>query len=337
MAGPRFLGLAAIGSVMLGVAAPGPGLAASKAAKHNAEILADYQAFQMKDQVLQQVGLKLARGNAAYCANAPLSIGLTLTDMAGYSRPNDVRSALGLDGDFAVATAGSLAADSQTEAYQLAPDLEITAIDGAKINDWPAKKRLDWKRLKRAHDLVDASLQDNGEVQLQLGSNQNITLYGVPACATRFELKSGGKKALADGARVQLGSEFPGFAYAEDEFAAVVAHELAHNILEHRKWLDAKGRNRRAVRATEREADRLMPWLLANAGYDPRAAVRFMERWGPKHSKGIFRARTHDGWDERAEFVAAEAEIVIAHLTASGAADWPRFFRRDIAPLDDEG
>ena len=330
-----FVKLAAIGGLMLGAAMPAPVFAVSKQADNRAEILADYQAFQMKDQVLQQVGLKLARGNAPYCANTPLTIGLTLTDMAGYSRPDDVRTALGLKGDFAVATAGGFAQDSLTDAYQIVPDLEITAVDGAKINDWPAKKRLDWRRLKRVHDLVDASLAGNGEVALTLGGGQAVTLYGVPACATRFELKSGGKKALADGTRVQFGAEFPGFAYPEDEFAAVVAHELAHNVLEHRKWLDAKGRGRRAIRATEREADRLMPWLLANAGYDPRAAVRFMERWGPKHSKGIFRARTHDGWDERAEFVAAEAEIVQAYLSASGTADWSQHFRRDIAPLGD--
>ncbi len=332
-----FVNLAGFGALMLGAAMPVTASAAAKPAGQSAEILADYHAFQMKDQVLQQVGQKLARGNAPYCVNARLTIGLTLTDMAGYSRPDEVRTALGLKGDFAVATAGGFARDSQADAYQLAPDLEITAVDGAKINDWPAEKRLDWKRLKRVHDFVDASLIGNGEVALTLGGGQAVTLYGVPGCATRFELKSGGKKALADGARVQLGAEFPGFAYPEDEFAAVVAHELAHNVLEHRKWLDAKGRGRRAIRATEREADRLMPWLLANAGYDPRAAVRFMERWGPKHSKGIFRARTHDGWDERAEFVAAEAEIVTAYLAASGTADWPQFFRRDIAPLDDEG
>ena len=35
--------------------------------------------------------------------------------------------------------------------------------------------------------------------------------------------------------------------------------------------------------------DRLMPWLLHNAGYDPAAAVRFMRTWGPKHGGWIFR------------------------------------------------
>ena len=81
---------------------------------------------------------------------------------------------------------------------------------------------------------------------------------------------------------------------------------------------------------TEREADRLMPWLLANAGYDPAAALRFMERWGPHHDGGIFRKRTHDGWDERADAIAAEVAIVSTEMAASGSADWRKLFQRTI-------
>ena len=91
-------------------------------------------------------------------------------------------------------------------------------------------------------------------------------------------------------------------------------------------------RKRRAVRLTEREADRLMPWLLANAGYDPGAAHRFMVRWGKKHDPGVFRKRTHDGWDERAEFIAAEIPLVERLLKSEGHADWSRHFWREIDP-----
>ncbi len=129
-----------------------------------------------------------------------------------------------------------------------------------------------------------------------------------------------------------IGARFPGFTYEEDIFAGVVAHELAHNLLGHTIWLDRNKRKRRNVRLTEREADRLMPWLLANAGYDPAAAYRFMTKWGKDHDLGIFRARTHDGWDERAEFIAAELPIISGLMASDGQADWSVYFRREIDP-----
>src|SRR3546814_7966027 len=69
---------------------------------------------------------------------------------------------------------------------------------------------------------------------------------GVQTCALPI---------FADGARVQIGREFPGFAYPQEELAAAIAHELAHNLLGHRAWLDGNGRNMASVRLTEREAE----------------------------------------------------------------------------------
>jgi hypothetical protein len=127
---------------------------------------------------------------------------------------------------------------------------------------------------------------------------------------------------------VVFGDRFPGFDWPEDEFAAAVAHELAHNLLRHRAWLDLRGRSRANIRLTEDEADRLVPWLMVNAGYDPGAAVRFLRRWGPGHDGGLFRKRTHSGWDERAAAIAAESPLIEAARDASGKADWRRQFRR---------
>jgi len=137
-----------------------------------------------------------------------------------------------------------------------------------------------------------------------------------------------------------IGVRFPAFAYQEEVFAGVVAHELAHNLLGHSAWLDRNGRGRRNVRRTEREADRLMPWLLANAGYDPIYAQRFMEEWGPRHDGGLFRNRSHDGWDERAEFIAAELPLIRRLMEAEGKADWRTHFTREVDPdagLDEAG
>ncbi len=127
-----------------------------------------------------------------------------------------------------------------------------------------------------------------------------------------------------------VGEKFPGFSYSEDALAAAIAHELAHNLLGHARTFERTGWRRRLVRLSERDADRLMPWLLYNAGYDPEAAVRFMRQWGPRHDGGLFRKRTHEGWDERVEDIEAELALVRAAAASSDRdkLDWSRAFKR---------
>jgi len=286
--------------------------------------------FQDADQRLQDVGWKMIRGNAEFCPRVIPSIGLQLQDLASYGAPEIARAALGLSGDFAVETAarGSPAALSG----EFARNREIVAIENFDPNQWPSGDRKDWRRLKRAHDHVDVMLAEHGGVTIRFADGGEARVTPVDACATRFELMGDGRKAVATGNRVVIGIEFPAFSYPEEVFAGVVAHELAHNFLRHSEWLDRNRRKRRNVRLTEREADRLMPWLLANAGYEPEAAIRFMETWGRKHDGGLFRARTHDGWDERAEFIAAEIPLIRELMAREGKADWRTHFRREIDP-----
>ena len=83
------------------------------------------------------------------------------------------------------------------------------------------------------------------------------------------------------------------------------------------------GRNARLIRETELEADRLAPYLLDRAGYDPDAAVRFWRRFGNR-GFNIFGSPTHGGWRERRS--AIEAEIVrIRQARAAGAVPMPAF------------
>jgi hypothetical protein len=288
--------------------------------------------YQSADQRLQDVGWQLVHGNAAFCPKVALSIGLQLQDMASYGAPAIARAALGLKGDFAVQTAarGSPAAASGA----FASNREIVGVGHHHPNTLEATdKRMNWQRLIAVHDWIEAELAARKSVTIAFADGTAAQLEPTEVCATRFELLGEGKKAVADGARVVIGIDFPGFAYDEPVFAGVVAHELAHNVLEHDDWLDRNGRSRRHVRRTEREADRLMPWLLANGGYDPAAAVVFWERWGREHDSGLLILRKgHDGWDERAEFVAAELPLIRELMVREGRADWRAHFRREIDP-----
>ncbi len=326
----RRRGAALLAGLMLGagpLAASAPDLAGIDLAAERAAIAR----FQDADQRLQDVGWRLARGNVGFCPRVVPSIGLQLQDMASYGAPHIARAALGLTRDFAVETAarGSPAALSGG----FARNREIAALERFDPNGWPAGAQMDWQRLVWAHDHVEAMLTEHGGIAVTFADGETARLTPTEVCATRFELMGEGKTAVADGARVVIGIDFPGFAYEEAVFAGVVAHEFAHNVLEHNAWLDRNGRRKRHVRLTEREADRLMPWLLANAGYDPAAAVQFMEQWGSRNDAGWLRVRTHDGWDERAEFIAAELPLIAEVMAREGRADWTRHFRREVDPL----
>ncbi|MBA4009065.1 MAG: hypothetical protein C0486_09840 [Erythrobacter sp.] len=291
--------------------------------------------YQDANQRLQDAGWRLARANAAFCPKVIPSIGLQLQDMASYGGPDVARAALGLTRDFAVnaAAAGSPAALSGA----FTRNREIVRLEGFDPNDWPATPPMAWERTTRAHDHIDAMLVEHGGITITFAGGEEARVTPVAVCASRFDLFADPDpdivaRIYADGKRVWFGLASPNFSSAEPEFAAAVAHELAHNVLGHDAWLDRNGRKRRHVRLIEREADRLVPWLLANAGYDPEAGVRWMTVWGKEHDSGFKWRRTHDGWDERADMMAAEVPQVLALMAAEGKADWARHFRREIDP-----
>ncbi len=287
--------------------------------------------YQDADQRLQDVGWTLAKANVPFCTKLVSSIGLQLQDMASYGAPDIARLALGLKGDFAVQTAARGSPAALSGAFTR--NREITALERFDPNQWAADGTMQWQRLARAHDHIEAMLTEHGGIAITFADGTTARVQPVEVCATRFELMGGGDKAVADGSRVVIGVGFPAFGYAEEPvFAAVVAHELAHNLLGHDAWLDRYGRQGKHVRRIEREADRLIPWLLANAGYDPEAAVTFMTRWGSKHDSGLRMRMGHDGWDERAEAIALEVAQVKALMASEGKADWPTYFRREIDP-----
>ena len=70
--------------------------------------------------------------------------------------------------------------------------------------------------------------------------------------------------------------------------------------------------------------------------------MRSLIRWRPllglspssttRHGGGLFRKRTHEGWDERVDAIKAELPLIAAVRSASGAADWAVHFRREIEP-----
>jgi len=280
-----------------------------------------------REQQLFAVGWKLAAANATYCKGAVPALGLQPIDARTFANLADAMQQLGLRGEIGVGTVGP---GSPAARAGIAPGDTLIAVDDVAVTTLFPPTKPNWQRPLNVSAALEAAAR-RGPVTLTIRAPDNssrvVLLAPVTACPSLFQVY--GRNAGADGSRVRFGQNFPAFAYPEPEFAAAVAHEFAHNVLGHRTLLDGQGRSLGNQRASEREADRLMPWLLVNAGYDPAAALAFMRRWGPRHDGGLFRNRDHEGWDERADAIRKEVEKVQDLIATEGRADWARHFTRE--------
>lgn len=282
------------------------------------------------DVRLIDVGTRLAVANAALCEDRQWQAGMTIHDLsqyAGASRPQAAAS-FGLTagpGVLALAPSGAAARAG------IRLDDIILAADGAPLPPAPRDPRASFAPAERIVEALEAALAD-GVAALTLrrgGAATTVRIEADPGCASRFQLLPSPRlEARADGRYVQLTSAMAEFARDDQELAALVAHELAHNILKHRRRLNAAGvdrgllapfgRSGRLFRQTELEADRLAVHLLARAGFDPAAAVRLWTRQSRVDSR-LF-AGTHPDWPARI----AALEDEIAALAAGRPAPIPR-------------
>lgn len=322
-----------------------PGPIAAKPSQ-NAEVsLAQLRAADVR---VLSVGYRLATANAPFCRNVENSAGMTLHHIGQYPDASAARATFGFASDYAVlalvsdgpAARAGLRTDDAIVSLNGAP-LNASADDLAAIDQLPAYRPIAW-----ADKRIRAAL-DKGSVVLGIlseGQQKAVTIAGTSACRSRFELRpSDSYGASADGDIVGITVPMLAFMVDDDELAAILAHELSHNLLEHRRRLNEAGvqrglmqqlgRNARLTLATEIEADRLSIWLMANAGYDLRGAIRFWTRYGKARGKGIFSAPTHYRWKKRVALF--EAEIAKLHATAKDPRGWyPPLLSAPLQPLE---
>lgn len=152
------------------------------------------------------------------------------------------------------------------------------------------------------------------------GQRLALDLPADPGCPSFVQFVPSRKRdAEADGRTVTISSAVAEYAHDDDELAAPIAHELAHNILGHRAALSRDrvskgvfaglGANGRRLRETEDEADMTGVELMAAAGYDPAGAIRFWNRFGPASSQ-LLGDGTHRGWRARVAAITAKVAAV---------------------------
>ncbi len=280
-----------------------------------------YRALVEQDLRLAVIGHRLASANAPFCRNLARNPGWVLHDEQQYPDRETARAAFGFRKPVAVsAVVPGGAAD---RAGVKAGD-GLIAFNGNSLNmDTEVRHRQSAVRIENVQKALQQAIAADGPLRLTLETyegQKEIALDPPALCASRFWVDARSKlDAGADGEGVRVTEGLMTFTGGDDpQLAAPVAHELAHNLLGHRaRVMNAKHRAKEVL-ATEIEADRLSVWLMANAGFDPTAALGFAERFGRKTGLGIFSDGTHLRWKNRVRVMQAEIDLMARTAKQNG-------------------
>lgn len=282
---------------------------------------AAYRALAEQDLRLASIGYRLASANAPYCERKERNPGWVVHDIAQYPDQAVARAAFGFATPIQIA---AVIKDGPADRASMKAGDGFVGLDNATLH-WLAMPvgKTGYERMASFKQILGEKLAGNASLAVQFSRGSidvKITLSAPLVCASDFQIDTAdGLDAGADGQIVRI--TYPMMRYASDdaELAAVIAHELSHNILRHREKLNAKGvdhglgrlfgKSRKAILATEIEADRLSVWLMANAGYDPKAALSFWGRYGRQFGQGIFTEGTHLRWQRRVAVMQAEIDL----------------------------
>ena len=273
--------------------------------------LVAYQALAQQDLRLATIGYRLAQANAPFCDRKSLNPGWVLHDEAQYLDKGLAKTAFAFRSPVAIS---SVVSGGEAAQLGLQPGDGIAAVDGVDVTGPIAvKKGRATARVEKIQTLLADAFAKSGSAVVSMktaAGPKDVKLQPPAVCSSQFWVDTKAKlDAGADGVSVRVTEGLMTFTAADDaELAAVVAHEMSHNLLRHRERLAATDRANKQVLATEIEADRLSVWLMQNAGYDPAAALRFIERFGRKTGLGIFSDATHLRWGNRQMLMQAEID-----------------------------
>ncbi len=236
--------------------------------------------IETQDLRLASIADNMLIANARLCRETMPVTGMILhsADQYGSSTPGHFA-----DGPLAIA---GVIPDSAAENRGLEKGDTITAINGAMVSAiTPAENG----HLREAAFFRLADIPPDEPVVLTVkrsGRDETVLIAAQRGCRSLVEiLVADAPNARSDGRVIQFQLAFAA-SLSDENLAVVLAHELAHTVLEHRRrkveagidnasLLRHFGRNQQANRQAEVEADRLSAHLLANAGYDPQLAVWF--------------------------------------------------------------
>ncbi len=339
----------AFGAALLGTA---PTTAQSRSAAAQAEAAESIAQLRKQEERLILLGERLATAAAAagWCDATP-SLGWTLGELGQYPKNlrQVVRRSWALP-DGPALFVSALSPDGTAAQAGLQPGTGILTIDGRSPmrNSSEGASR---HALANSERVIDEALA-RGPLRIETlsrdGTRASYDLVGRPACPSRFEMSAeNDEQAYADGDIVQVTAGMGRYTDGSDaELAAVIAHELAHNMLRHiprtqdagtpNNFLRHLGRYARISRKMEEEADRLSVWLLAAAGIDPEAPLAFWQRFGPNNDSAHPFGRLHDPWRTRVASIEDELALMRAAKAANADARPTLLDLRTVVPVPGE-
>jgi beta-barrel assembly-enhancing protease len=273
-----------------------------------------FLALQAMDGRVTDIGYRLASRSLALCPKGTAISGLSFHSLGQYS-PEDRNRVVKTFGEGAGPRVMAVAKNSPAAKAGILPnDLILNAGDTRLSETLKPKPQID-AVLKVRKTIADGLAQGPLSIRVRRGAlEQELIIPSQPACPSNIELYPSSKReAAADGTMLQISSAMVEATQSDGELAFILAHEMAHNILEHPARLDRIGRKKANVLATEIEADKLAVRLMAGAGYDPHEASKFWSRYGRGLKHGILSDGTHMRTKDRVALLRAEAALVMSN------------------------
>jgi predicted Zn-dependent protease len=293
----------------------------------NDDTQASLLALQRDDQRVADTGWRIASRNTDACPKLWAAIGISLQHISQYEPAYRAaaKEAFGLDEAYPSILA--VAKGSPAAASGIQPNDTLRAVNGVDLagNSRQQTSAASYDAVSAAMAALEALPEKNVAVLSIERGDQRLEVSVTPqnVCRSRVELAPGSAiNANANGLVAQISGRLVNWVESDDELALVIAHEMAHNLLDHPKRLNEKsalsglttslGLSGRAQRQMELDADRMGIIMAASAGYNYKIAPDFWARLNSNAPLATFLATTHPTTRARRE----NAQRVVDELNA---------------------
>jgi membrane-associated protease RseP (regulator of RpoE activity) len=290
------------------VALATPAASVNSHAKVSNDTQDSLRALQGDDQRVADTSWRIASRNADTCPKLWAALGVSLHDVSQYEPAYRAaaQAAFGLDDSYPSILA--VAKGSPASAGGLEPNDRLRAVNGVDLSGSNPRQTsaASYDAVSAAMAALEALPEKSAAVLSIERGDQRLEVSVTPqnVCRSRVELAPGNAiNANANGLVAQISGRLVNWVQSEDELALVIAHEMAHNLLDHPKRLSEKsalsglatslGLSGRAQRQMELDADRMGIIMAASAGYNYKIAPDFWARLNSNAPLAAFLATSH--------------------------------------------